>query len=257
MSNGIGRRSVGRPRRRNVLGYIAAAVAIGAVAMLLAVTCGEDMLSGTGDKESRDAATATSSLTRGGGVLRAHLHLTVENAASEYAGEMDEDPWQSESWVTTAAEFDLVVTNAGSSAAVDPRIIVSVPEWASGVSGWQVTLDGATVLDGEDFIGIDPTSAGFGGGGHGVFEPSGQARFAVYESAAGSIGPHDRWVIHVAVEPAGVDDFEVHFDATSENYVSPNSHDVNVRPVDGGGSELEGGEPDDPSGDPSDETGGE
>jgi hypothetical protein len=113
------------------------------------------------------------------------------------------------------------------------------------------------VLDGGDFIGIDPTAAGFGGGSHGVFEPSGQGRFAVYESSAGSIGPRDRWVIHVAIDPGGVDDLEVHLDAASDNYVSPNSHDVNVRPVDGAGGELESGEPDDASGDPSDETGGE
>ena len=76
-----------------------------------------------------------------------------------------------------------------------------------------------------------------------MYPPSGDSRYAAYRRSS-PLEPGDTWVIPVVVDPGEIEGFEVHFDAGSDIYFSPN--DVDARPESRPASEPPDG--DDPEG---------
>lgn len=189
------------------------------------------VLGGCSDEGSSPVAPADSEVNGVTMGSQARLWLTVENAESIYVGE-DADDWLTDSWVTEAQEFDLVVTNTSGFPVEDLYLLVTIPAEYRDVPGWFLQV-GDLVLGPSDFVSDDTSQYGFDGGSHGVFPPSGTGVF--YPHPMPGIFPSgESWSTHITVWKGEVDGFRVHFDAGSTRLWSPPSHDVTVLPPAGG-----------------------
>lgn len=189
-------------------------------AILVLCGCSEDRETPLVPAESDDAP----GFTMGS---QARLWLSIENAESIYFGD-DVDDWLTDSWVTEAQQFDLVVTNTSGFPVSELYLLVTIPAEYRDVPGWYLQV-GDVVLGPADFVGGDTSEFGFDGGSHGVFPPSGTGIFYAHPMP-GEFPSGVSWSTPVIVWKGEVDGFRVHFDAGSTRLWSPPSHDVTVLP---------------------------
>lgn len=211
------------------LGLVLAAGACIALVSTLAVTCMERV----GGPESDSSLAREGATTMGSpgarGHQQAHLWLSIRATGQSTGGESDAEPVGYERRLTTSPTFDVTITNRGLSAVNDVVLLVAVSEVHSVQSGWAINLGGTFLVDEfVELIGVDPLDVGFGRGSHGVYPPSGDARYAAYARGTQPLAPDETWVIRVVVDPGEIEGFLVHFDAGSDLYFSPN--DVDARP---------------------------
>ena len=154
-------------------------------------------------------------------------------AASDGAYVMDSpDPWQQDSWIVGASTFDLYIYNASHHYdAEDISLMVAVHQGETGsimVNGTEIT----TLTPWRTDITASPPSPQYNAGSHGVYEPSGDATFYIFNlggfiEARSPGGMLD--YMTVGIEWSGFS--QVHFDVYSANgFYNPPSHDVTAVP---------------------------
>jgi hypothetical protein len=200
---------------------------VGSLALVAVV-----LLSFSGCSDDRGAA--TSPIVSDPAAMKiaqqAHLWLSFENVESVYV-ETDSNAWLTDSWVTESSAFDLAVQNNAKFATYDVVLLVTVPSKILAIPGWSVTI-GGTTLDASAFTETDPSLAGFGGGSHGVFPPSGNGVYCPVP-LTGVLAKKSSISVPVTVSSGGVPGFLLHFDVGSSALYNPASHDATVNAPDG------------------------
>jgi hypothetical protein len=194
-------------------------------------------LAGCGD-ESRTPTDSLSMENPDGSLMasQARMWLWIENAENSYVG-ADPDPWYTDSYITYAQSFDVVLQNQATYDVDEVYLLVTVESAFLDVPGWTVSVDGIPLAPG-DFTQTDTRAYGFDGGSHGVHQPSGTGVFYAYPMG-GTLAGGGSWTVHVETTSGGVAGFRVHFDGGSSRIWTPPSHDVTAFPPEGSGEELE------------------
>lgn len=146
------------------------------------------------------------------------LSTTMPPDPATYMG-TDDDPWLSESYLTSDAAFDLWIQNASHhGTATDLSLLLTVHDGESG----SVTVDGYTYTG----FGLTLLPAGYGGGNHGIYnDPPTTGHDGVYTLADLDLDLAPLAAASVAVSFTGFS--QVHFDVISANgFWNPASHDV-------------------------------
>jgi hypothetical protein len=160
---------------------------------------------------------------------QAHLWISFENVVSNYV-DANSNAWLTDSWVTKAGAFDLVVDNNAKFSTQDVVLLVTVPSNVVGLPGWSITIDG-TVLNPASFTRTDPSLYGFDGGSHGVYHPSGNGVFCPFPLTP-TLAKKSRISVPVVASSGNISGFMIHFDVGSSALYNPASHDATVVPPD-------------------------
>lgn len=165
---------------------------------------------------------------------RGRLVLTTTDAWDYYV-HAHPDPWFMQSTVTEANVFQVQVTNDARRPAHDLELFVAVPrDIVEG--GWSVTVGspGTVFSRPEDFPETHLTGTGLKP--HRVYGKHGNARFVRIEGPP-VLGPGETWTVPLQVFRGDLEDFEVHFDASSREFWNTPMHDVTSQPPMGGSEE--------------------
>ncbi len=180
---------------------------------------------------SDDRGSVTSPYTPDPSTLKisrqAHLWISFENVVSNYV-DASSDAWLTDSWVTKAGSFDLVVQNNAKFSTQNVVLLVTVPSEFVAMPGWSIMIDG-TVLNPSSFTETDPSLYGFDGGSHGVYPPSGDGVFCPFPLAA-TLAKKSQISVPVVASSGDIPGFKIHFDVGSSALYNPASHDATVVP---------------------------
>jgi hypothetical protein len=149
-----------------------------------------------------------------------HLWLSTSSDFDEftnpdYVGD-DPDAWLTDSFVTADSPFTLYIKNASKTTTENIYLIAAVHQGETG----SLSIDGNAITDFPytDLAAITE----YGAGSHGVYEPSGDAMFAIYDTGFFLEGME---VNSLFVEWSGFT--QLHFDVFSADaFYNPPSHDV-------------------------------
>lgn len=149
-------------------------------------------------------------------------HLWLSTDPGSYFG-INSDPWINETSVTSSNPFDLSIYHAASNAvaATDIQLLLTIHNGESG----SITVDGISY---SSFTGIAlPTE--YNAGSHGVYDPSGDGRYAI-AGLGFDLDPLETRLVEIGW--AGFS--EIHIDVFSSNgFYNPPSHDASAVPEPG------------------------